>query len=294
MPHAPRIIAPLLLLCAAPAAAQVRLTLDNDLFGPHRIGFKAPDYEYTAGTHLAWTSAGTRWWSGPLGVAADSSRRMRTVWEMGQEIYTPRNDAAEPLPGERPYAGWLYGAVTAEVARPGLRRAATLQLGVTGPPSLAQPVQTEIHRLGGFGPPLGWAHQLAFEPGVVLRYRESRWVMADVLGAAAEIGPEWEVAAGNVLTGARAGLRARIAHRGVYGLASVREEWVARNLFLDGSTFRESPRVEKIPFVPQAELGAGVRLGRVGVEYIATFRGREYRTQASPHTWGSIALMLSP
>jgi hypothetical protein len=289
-------IVPMLFLCS-PAAAQVRLTLDNDLFGPHRIGYRAPDYEYTAGTRLSWRSAGTRWWAAPLGLAPDSAggaRRLRTTWEAGQEIYTPRHDAPEPLPGERPYAGWLYGSVTAEETRPGLRRAATLQLGATGPPSLAAPVQREIHRLGGFEPPEGWAHQLAFEPGVVLRLAEARSVSAGVAGAAAEIGPEWEVALGNVLTGARAGLHARVARGGLYALAGVREEWVARDLFLDGNTFREGPRVVKNPFVAQAELGAGARIGRVGLEYRATFRGREYATQESPHAWGSVVLVLGP
>jgi hypothetical protein len=293
MRHAPWLLLPLVLLCS-PAAAQVRLTVDNDLFGPHRIGYKAPDWEYTAGTRLSWTSAGKRWWAAPLGIAAADSARLRTRWEVGQEIYTPRHDSPQPLPGERPYAGWLYAAVTAEVARPHLVRHATLQLGVTGPPSLAQPVQTEIHKLGGFQAPEGWAHQLAFEPGVVLRYGETRTVSGEVLGAAAEIGPEWEAALGNVLTGARAGLRGRLAHRGVYALGGVREEWVAHSLFLDGSTFRAGPQVEKRPFVAQAELGAGVRVRHFGLEYGAVFRGREYETQESPHSWGTISLLLSP
>jgi len=286
-------ILPLVVLCS-PAAAQVRLSLDNDLFAPHRIGYEAPDWDYTAGTRLSWTSPRTHWWAAPLGIAAADSARLRTTWELGQEIYTPRRDAPEPLPGERPYAGWLYGAVTAEVARPKVVRHATLQLGVTGPPSLAEPVQREIHKIGGFVPPEGWAHQLAFEPGVVLRYGETHRVMGDVLGASGEIGPEWEVAVGNVLTGARAGLRGRIAHRGLYALGSVRGEWVAHSLFLDGNTFHAGPRVEKRPFVAQAEVGAGFAAGRVGLEYRAVFRGREYATQESPHTWGSISLVLSP
>jgi lipid A 3-O-deacylase len=288
------LIAPAILL-ASSASAQVRLTLDNDLFGPHDPGREAPDRDYTAGTRISWTTAGTRWWAAPLGIAADSARRLRTTWEMGQEIYTPLKDAPVPLPGERPYAGWLYAAVTAEEARPGLRRTATLQVGVTGPPSLAAPVQREIHKLGGFEAKQGWAHQLAFEPGIVLRYGESHTSTTDVGGVALEAGPEWEAALGNVLTGAHAGLRARAAWRGVYLTAAARAEWVGRSLFLDGNTFRDDgPRVEKEPLVGQGELGAGVRFGRVGVEYLATFRSRDYVTQEKPHTWGSIGLVLYP
>jgi lipid A 3-O-deacylase len=307
MRHPVRLIVPMLFLCA-PAGAQARLVFENDLFAPHPLDRKAADFEYTAGTRLTWGSSRTEWWAKhlapTLGARRDSARarpRLRTVWEVGQEIYTPRHDAAAPLPGERPYAGWLYGSVTAEAARGRRTRALTLQLGVTGPPSLAGPVQTELHRLGGFTMPLGWGHQLAFEPGIGVRYGES-WTLAEAVGgAAAELAPEWEVALGNVLTGARAGLRAKVGTAGlrrggsgVYAAAAVREEWVGRNLFLDGNTFQGGPRVRKLPFVPQAELGAGVHLGWLGIAYRATFRGREYRTEQKVHGWGSIALEVHP
>src|SRR5690349_8815106 len=107
------LLLPLLLLLCRPAEGQVRLVLENDLFSPHPLGREAPDYDYTAGTRLSWASPRTEWWAKHLGAAGDSAR-VRTVWEVGQEIYTPRNDAPAPLPGERPYAGWLYGSVTAE------------------------------------------------------------------------------------------------------------------------------------------------------------------------------------
>ena len=89
-------------------------------------------------------------------------------------------------------------------------------------------------------------------------------------------------------------MRGRIAHRGVYAAAAVREEWVGRNLFLDGSTFRDGPRVEKLAFVPQAEVGAGVRIGWLGIGYRAVYRGREYRTERRAHGWGSISLEIHP
>ncbi|MFL5386596.1 MAG: lipid A deacylase LpxR family protein [Longimicrobiaceae bacterium] len=282
---------PLLLLCR-PAGAQARLVVENDLFAPHPLDQKAQDRDYTAGTRLSWTSSSSGWWAKPLGVG--DSARLATRWELGQEIYTPRIDAAVLPPGERPYAGWLYGAMTAEATKGARTRSLTLQLGVTGPPSLAEPVQKEIHRIGGFEKPLGWNSQLPFEPGVVARYGES-WVLArDLGGTVAEAGPEWEVALGNVLTGARAGLHGRIAHRGVYASAAVREDWVGRNLFLDGSTFQDGPRVEKLAFVPQAEVGVGARIGWLGIGYRTVYRGREYRTQRKAHAWGSISLEIHP
>jgi len=287
-----RILIPLLLLCR-PAGAQLRLVHDNDLFAPHPLDRPAQDRDYTAGTRLSWTSSDAGWWAKPLGLSDDSAR-LATRWEIGQEIYTPRIDHATPVPGERPYAGWLYGSVTAEATKGWRTRSLTLQLGVTGPPSLAEPAQKEVHRIGGFEQPLGWGYQLPFEPGVGVRYGES-YAMARGTGEVkGELGPEWEAALGNVLTGARAGLRGRIAYRGVYAEGAVREDWVAHNLFLDGSIFNDGPQVEKLAFVPQAEVGAGVRIGWLGIGYRAVHRGREYSTQRTAHTWGSISLEIHP
>lgn len=290
--HAASSIAAVLFLCR-PAGAQLRLVLDNDLFAPHPLDRPAQDRDYTAGTRLSWTSSGAGWWAKPLGIGADSVR-LATRWEVGQEIYTPRIDHTTPVPGERPYAGWLYGSVTAEATKGARTRSLTLQLGVTGPPSLAEPVQTEVHKLGGFDRPLGWRYQIPFQPGVVARYGE-RWALArEAGGVRGEVGPAWEVELGNVLTGAQAGVHGRIAYRGVYAVAAAREDWVARNLFLDGSFSGNAPQVEKLVFVPQVEAGAGVRIGGLGIGYRAVHRGREYRTQRTEHTWGSIILELHP
>ncbi|HEU4457199.1 MAG TPA: lipid A deacylase LpxR family protein, partial [Longimicrobium sp.] len=180
---------------------------------------------------------------------------------------------------------------------------------VTGPPSLAEPVQTGLHRLAGYRPPLGWAHQLPFEPGIVLRYREARTWTAEGDRLAASASSRWGAAAGNVWTGADAGIRLAAGWRtlpdgsmasgdadrpGVYLFSGVRQEWVLRNLFLDGGTFRDTHCVDKRPLVTEGEIGIGTRVRRVEVQYRAVFRGREYRTQDEPHRYGSITLTLIP
>jgi lipid A 3-O-deacylase len=303
-------------LAASPARAQLRVTVDNDLFGPRGADAKPPDYEYTHGTRVEAVVGRARWWAAPLGVAgrecrnaAPGERCLRTRVEAGQRIYTPRRDTAEPLPGERPYAGWLYGAVAAEEVRPGRARSVGVEAGVTGPPSLAEPVQTGLHRLAGYRAPLGWAHQLRFEPAFALRYAESRVVVATEPGArfAAGVAPEWDATVGTLRTAAGAGVRAGFGigarpelagsadgRPEAYLAGGVRGEWVGRDLFLDGNTFREGPSVEKRPFVAQAELGLGVRVRRVEVAYRAVWRGREYRTQGEAHRYGSITFTLLP
>lgn len=298
----------MLLLTAVPAAqAQVRVTIDNDLFGPRGAGEKPPDYEYTHGTRISWRAK-------PLSPLRRLIGGGDSTWlgrfEVGQEIYTPRHDAAEPLPGERLYAGWLYASATAERVRGRGARSLSIGVGVTGRPSLAEPVQTTLHRIAGYRAPLGWRHQLPFEPGLVVRYRESLSVVdaGDARRTSFVLAPEWGAAAGNVRTAADAGLRASVGWRawpdsggkprrsgfGVYALGGARQVWVARDVFLDGSTFRGGPRVSKLPWVRQADVGIGVRTRRAEVRYQAVWRGREYRTQDEPHRWGSITLIIHP
>lgn len=306
MPRRPPILAAaLLLLAIAPAGearAQVRLTVDNDLFGPRGVDDAPPDYEYTHGTRIEVFSDRARGWAAPLGLrtpscgeAAAGARCLRTRYEAGQRIYTPRNDAAEPLPGERPYAGWLYAAAAAEEAGPRGTRSVGLEVGVTGPPSLAERVQTELHRLAGYRPQLGWRNQLRFEPAFALRYAERR-VAASVADGrfSAALAPEWDAALGTLRTAAAAGVRGSAGVGGAYLEGALRQEWVARDLFLDGNTFQGGPRVTKRPFVAQAELGLGIRVRRVEARYRAIWRGREYRTQTEPHRYGSLTFTLHP
>jgi hypothetical protein len=142
-------------LCAQqPPAHAWRLTVDNDLIAVRGRG-APPDYDYTHGTRIA---------------------RDADAWsaELGQQIYTPRRDSVTPVPGERPYAGWLYAALTTRRRAPRRARVVRLEAGVTGHPSLAEPVQNGIHRLLGNTRQLGWAHQLPFEPAFAVRAEEAR------------------------------------------------------------------------------------------------------------------------
>ena len=145
----------LLLLACSTAAAQtphvdraLQLAIDNDLIAIRGAG-RPPDYDYTHGTRVAvaWPSA-PRWVARLVGNRPDCSHAvtrasacMTSALELGQEIYTPRRDAAEPIRGERPYAGWLYSSALARVVAPGYTRFLRLTVGVTGPPALAAEVQ---------------------------------------------------------------------------------------------------------------------------------------------------------
>ncbi|HEX5869628.1 MAG TPA: lipid A-modifier LpxR family protein [Longimicrobium sp.] len=134
-------------VCAAllpgAARAQVEVTIDNDLLGLRGADDPPPDHEYTHGLAVSWDARRP-------GGAGRGAR-----WEVGQRIYTPRRDASELVPGERPYAGWLYGAWERRTTSEGTRSRLRIEAGVTGRPSRAEPVQGAFHRIAGYQEQLG-------------------------------------------------------------------------------------------------------------------------------------------
>jgi hypothetical protein len=117
-----------LVLRAAPTAAQtgVALSADNDYFNFWQAPHRRSDVDYTQGADLTVRWPGRiphvlRWiGSGSPCQPATPVRIACTRFgvSLGQQIYTPWYDTAVLLPGDRPYAGWLY--LTAEVRRENL------------------------------------------------------------------------------------------------------------------------------------------------------------------------------
>ncbi len=305
--------AALLPCCVAaqePAATRaLRLTVDNDLIALRGAGVP-PDYDYTHGMRLA-----AAWDGAPRGLRRLARRPARcrspggrdrgclvTAVEVGQEIYTPRRDAPTPVPGERPYAGWLYASAAARGVTPGHVRTLRATAGVTGAASLAEQVQDGVHRLLHNAPQLGWAHQLGTAPGVALSYDE-----AHRLGA---LRGYWGVTAGTVRVAASAGAELTVGlgaqrawsplepemerPRRAFVVVGYRQDWVGRDVLIEG---RRSDRAagagaRRRPLVGQAELGAGYRWRSLSLEYRHAVRGREYDAQPGGHAVGSLRVTV--
>ncbi|HEU0013476.1 MAG TPA: lipid A deacylase LpxR family protein [Longimicrobium sp.] len=293
----------LCLLLASPAAAQgareTVLRLDNDILALR--GREAPpDYDYTHGLSLSIElPRAPRWLARSLlscHAVPSGETCLRTRLGGGQRIYTPRHDAPEPLPGERPYAAWLYVSGDAVVESPSRRRTLTVELGVTGRPALGEPVQNGIHRLLGSERQEGWDHQLGFQPGILLRYEDAHLLRRGLRGIGLlRLVPAWRVTAGNVRRGVDAGIAARLGRgggRGVFGSVAARQEWVLRDLFLDGNTLTANSLAERLPLVTHGEVGVGYAFGGWALEYVFTARSREYQAQPGPHRYGSLILTL--
>ena len=79
---------------------------------------------------------------------------------------------------------------------------------------------------------------------------------------------------------------------GLFLRAGATQAAVARNLFLDGSTFGQSSKVERKVLVGETELGIGLRAPIGLVEWRVHSRGREYRLQPRAHAYSTFAFSL--
>ncbi|HEU4881063.1 MAG TPA: lipid A deacylase LpxR family protein [Longimicrobium sp.] len=306
------------LAVAAPAAAQMRafqLTSDNDAYNFWIPMAVRPDYEYSNGLRLAVETEGAgRWRRLASALAPCAAGKAEpdaeagcasTTFEAGQRLYSPRQDSYEPMAGQRPYAGWLYAAATGRVVDGRTRHTVGIEAGVTGAPSLGQPVMETLHRVGGFWAPVGWRHQLAFEPAVAVRYGVEQRVAEARMGGvrAADVVAQAGASVGNLRTAAQVGARARAGYRlahpwaaraqrgiSVYVTAGAEGEVVAHDLFLDGNTFGGDRRVTREPLVAETSWGVGIATHPLGIEYRVQRRSRSYAEEPGGHPYSTIEI----
>ncbi len=246
---------------------------------------------------------------------------------IGQSIFTPENINAVPAPADQhPYAGWLYMQIMVGVEdhREGSLRGRyldtyELEFGIVGPSALGEEAQRGIHQALGAPDPQGWDSQLSDEFAFAVSY-DRRWraarLFGDVLGGLeADLTPNAGVTLGTLRTEARLGVIARVGQRidNDYGpprvrpslsgvehfeggplswslFAGVQGRAVARNLFLDGNTFEDSPSVERNPYVADFQTGFSISAGDWRIAYTYVWRTREFETQPSRQDFGALAL----
>ncbi|MBN2751416.1 MAG: lipid A deacylase LpxR family protein [Rhodospirillaceae bacterium] len=253
-------------------------------------------------------------------------RAGRIGFSIGQSIFTPTDTTTkQPVANDRPYAGWLYvgASVHAETSRHvnGQRLDALdsveLDLGIVGPQAYGRNIQNGFHDLIQVDRAMGWNEQLKNEPAVALffsrTWRPQPW---KTTGLEADILPQIGGSLGNVYTHADAGLVARFGQgldidfgpthirpssSGIAAIEPLRNfSWytfigasgraVARNIFLDGNTFVDSPNVDKNPFVADFQLGVVLAFSGYRVTFSQVFRTPEFKEQIGSDRFGSLTL----
>lgn len=253
---------------------------DNDLFIPD----KTSDRYYTNGLEYSTTY--------PDSTGSHS-------YSLGQIFYTPGDkQAKEPLPEERPYAGFLYGGYARTYSETPLQSTRLgIKAGIVGPHAYAGETQNTVHRAIGDRTAKGWDNQLGTEIGIIGTYERQYYHYAsERIDCQTTLGGNL----GNVFTQGYSSFLFRLGinlhndsndngpifprlprktnrermsyylHGGVLGRV------VAHNITLDGNTFRDSAHIDKEPFVGEYRLGFGVEKGMYKFQYFYIVQSKEF------------------
>ncbi len=296
------------------------IVYENDIF-------YNTDQNYTNGVRISWLS-GLNDVPGFLREAAAKSPLFpeegdaRVEFSIGQNMYTPADiTLTTPSEDDRPYAGWLYGSVGL-ISENGKRlHQLELQIGVVGPASLAESTQKFVHKyITDSDEPQGWSSQLPNEPTIQLNYLRSWRALAAIggQGFGADLTPQVGLALGTVYDHIEAGVMLRLGRNllldygppriqpsppgsgyflsspylGFYVFGGAMGRAVGRNMFLDGTLFRDSRSVDKEYFVADLTAGAAVTWRDYRLAFTHVFRTPEYEGQSGFHEYGSLTFSV--
>ncbi len=246
---------------------------------------------------------------------------------IGQSLFTPV-DTQNPnyIPTQRPYAGWLYTGLGLVWKTPRVKNTLVFNIGVIGPWAMGEQTQHAVHQSLGQRSPRGWDNQLKNEVGVTASY-ERKWRFRsnpEGNGLACDFLPYVGATLGNVYTLADVGGEYRLGYNlpddfgtgaisdssttptpvegpgakfwarrlGAHLFARAEGRAIARNIFLDGNTFRSSASVEKNIFVADLSLGFAVNWRNSKLSYAFIYRTREFKGQPEGQLFGSVTLSL--
>ncbi len=297
------------------------ISVENDNLGG------GTDQFYTSGVRLTYFNIGT---DAPETFEAldpyipmfDVNETTSTFFTLGHNIFTPQDITQSANQSEdRPWAGFLYGSIGLSNVQNDHLDQIEVTIGLVGPEALGEQTQKFVHsHVSGSPTPKGWENQLDFEPGIILSW-ERRWPRAFHIDAgdyrfAAE--PNLNASIGNIYTYAGTGLmfsfgpyqgylqdnpprvRPSLPGSGYFETPDQGWSWyifagadgraVARNIFLDGNTFSDSPSTDKNYFVADLTAGFALTLADYRLAYSLNSRTDEFKGQDGDSVFGSVTL----
>jgi hypothetical protein len=294
---------------------------ENDMIGSGKDG------EYTSGVRLGYLDLNAEFPDIAYTIADviptfDINDSSSIFYSLGQNIFSPRDIALNPTDAaQRPYAGFLYGSIGMMTFTGNHSDEVELTLGIVGPGSLAENTQKFIHKHVTDSPmPKGWGAQLENEPGIMLAWQRAH--PAALKGIAGPLHwsttPHYGLTLGNVYTFANAGFNVQLRPNngalqdapvrvrpampgsgyfdipekkwGWYLFAGVDGRALARNIFLDGNTFEDSPSVDKNHFVFDSNAGLALTYDKYRISYTLVHRTKEFKEQDEAQVFGVITL----
>jgi lipid A 3-O-deacylase len=302
------------------------ITVENDTF-------TGSDNNYTNGLGATWNSneistyddeSSVGKWAGFwsfLPYVADEGYQTYASWSIAQEMHTP-DDITDPNPprDDQPYAGVLYLDNVLYARRDRTTHAWALKVGVVGPASQAEDVQTWFHDVIGSDEPMGWDTQLPDELLVNVAYSVAHlWQQGDVGKSASwRLVPVGTVAVGNYFTGVAGGmygevgwnlvdalgvpaLRSGLNAASTVGVGPVKG-WsvafyggfggygVAHYLPLDGTVFHDSRSVDSEPLIGTGTVGIAVRHRGFVLSLARTYFTDMFETERKNAEFGTLSV----
>lgn len=274
-------------------AGSLEVSLEND-------GVAETDRHYTHGTRVVY--------SYPVESQMFPDKNALRRWVVGQYMYTPSQiDVEEIQVGDRPYAGWLYGATSISVYDDMDLDFLEINIGVTGEWSGSGDVQKFAHDLSDSTEPMGWNTQLGEKVGANLTYaRRHKWKRTEHSDAIVTLGSTL----GNIHVNGTIGASFRFGYNipddfgvirmepssrglsdfGIYGLLDCSTHIVGYNYFLQGDNAEEIYDIEKELLFYEVGAGLGLYYKKLNLIYIQHLRTAEFKEQEDYNQFGTLML----
>ena len=225
------------------------------------------------------------------------------------QMYVPYDrKSLEIVEDDRPYAGWSYIELGLHQNSSTQLDSLTLQLGIVGPSAGMEDLQNEIHKYLDAKHSHGWHNQLEDEISIQLNYMHKwRFKYQDIYGLNSVLVPYSGVNLGNVSTKLSGGALYSIGWNipNSFGVNSMNEgsfasipvdskiensnvmsiyfnflagvNLVAKDIFVDGNTFKDSHSVERYPANAYIGAGLSIRLKSFTINYWHQNYTKDYR-----------------
>ncbi len=232
------------------------------------------------------------------------------------QMYNPYDqDIGYLIEDDRPYAGWSYIEIALHQVTSTELDSLTLQLGVVGPSSGMEKLQSFFHEyITDAGDSAGWDNQLSDEIGLQINYMHKwRYELEDIAGIESILIPYSGVNLGNVSIKASGGTLYRVGWNipKDYGMNSMKEgsypsipiyskahlkdrsDWglylnlatganiVLRDIFLDGNTFKDSHSVDKNYLNAYVTYGISLKYKNLLIDYEHHYYTKEYEERGN-------------
>jgi hypothetical protein len=236
----------------------------------------------------------------------------------GQKMFNPRSGySPNPETQDRPFAGYLYaGGALSWFRKDESAWKASVEVGTTGPNSLAQDAQELLHRTTGFYKPAGWQYQIKNELALNLGVQYSRLLYrpenkstdfsfegyaragttfsglgAGILFRAGNINQLFNSAYTNSLIGNNPTTKA-LVKREFFFYAKPQLNVVAYDATIQGSLFNNDSPVTfgAKPVVFAQQFGLDYSSQRFTIDFGVIFKTKEIESAAKAHQWGSITM----